>query len=168
MDFSSCDAILQARGVFFVFLIHRKCPGLRTRKSIRNTKTSLFGKCCSFFIRLRENTPLRDFLNLWKKRFSGSRVLKFRKIHDRFSFPDWGLILGGRLFSAIWGGNNSNFPPWVSKYGGEINQISPPGSRNMGGKFSPKSCFPPIMGGGERTPGVPLWFFEKHLWFFRA
>ena len=105
MDFSSCDAILQARGVFFVLFIYRECPGLRTRKSIRNTKTSLFWKLCFFSIHLRENTPLRDFLNLWKKRFSGSRVLKFGKIHDRFSFLDWGIILGGRLFSAIWGGN---------------------------------------------------------------
>ena len=49
MDFSSCDAILQARGVFFVLFIYRECPGLRTRKSIRNTKNSLFLKILDFF-----------------------------------------------------------------------------------------------------------------------
>ena len=34
MDFSSWGAILQARGVLFVFLFYCKCPGQRPRKSI--------------------------------------------------------------------------------------------------------------------------------------
>ena len=82
MDFSSWDAILQARGVFFVFWINRICPGLRPRKSIRNTKNPFFLKNLVFFIRLRENTLLTDFLKMCKMRFPGSRISKFGEIHD--------------------------------------------------------------------------------------
>ena len=66
----------------FRFIYLSWMPRTTDAKIDQKHKKSLFWKFWIFFIYLRENTPLRDFLNLWKKRFSGSRVSKFWKIHD--------------------------------------------------------------------------------------
>ena len=79
MDFSSWGAILQARGVFFIFWIHRNCPGLRPRKSMRNTKNQLFSIFWILFILLRVSSRLTDFLKVCKMWFSGPACLNFGK-----------------------------------------------------------------------------------------
>ena len=76
---------------------------------------------------------------------------------DDFGVPEAGILKNsdrgikvqtrlkrrGPLLAFHMGGKSkNNFPPRVSKYGGEV-KIFPPGSRNMGGK---SKNFPPAAG----------------------
>ena len=98
MDFFSWDAMPQARGVFLFFLIHRKFPGLRPRKSIKIKKTHICFIFFVFFILLRDSSRLTDFLKMCKIRFSGSRVSKFWKIHDSETGSRPSFLFQGVLF----------------------------------------------------------------------
>ena len=57
-------------------------PRTTDAKIDQKHKKVTFLKILFFFIRLRENTMLTDFLNLWYLWFLVSRVSKFWKIHD--------------------------------------------------------------------------------------
>ena len=61
----------------FHFLDLSYLPRTAAAKIDQKHKKSTFLKNLFFFIRLRENTLLTDFLKMCKKRFSGSRVSKF-------------------------------------------------------------------------------------------
>ena len=71
---------------FSVFWFHHKCPGLRPRKSIRDTKNSLFSFFVFFFIRLRVLSMWQTFKNCAKCYFRGLGIAKISNLENFHDF----------------------------------------------------------------------------------
>ena len=87
----------------FRFFNSSQMPRTTDAKINQKYKNSLFSVFLDFFHPFERFLDACRLFKFEKKRFSGSRVLKFGKIHDRFSFLDWGIILGGLVFSHLEG-----------------------------------------------------------------
>ena len=128
---------------------------------MKSPKFLLFWFFRYFFIHFEEISLLLCVLILWFSRILGSRWWEFWKIHDRFSFLDCNIFLGGCLFSAIWGVNRvlrNYFPPISRDPGWEIGVYLPPILRTLGGK---SRLFPPHNMRGKRARRRrKFWGFE--------
>ena len=151
---------------------HQFTPHFSMFETINFVKSPVFLnflKKCKMLPRLtlgggrQANTPKtlllkNDYEKKLLKRFRFNRYFKFSRktqneIWNQLAAPlRLGplQILGGRYFSAMWGGNvflKVISPPFWRGLGGKYRGFSPPFWRGLGGKFH---VFPPHVGGKSR------------------